>query len=453
MFDRDALLRDPAALDQAPRHLDLEQLDPWFLWRWPSVVFTIWRASLRQGRLMPKAAERFEHEVAPRVRSFVENERRLELARLPLEALINVFNRRRQVVFDDLAVECFLPGMLGAAAWNLLTQRLARIMPESQHRGTANEMLAAVSGVLESRQRALLQQVAHGQSSLDTFLHEFGHRGPGEMDLSSPRWREMPDAVLVWARRLAEGSPEVDARADPQPLDEPFDRARHTLRRVAGKRAEKMDVLLEQSIKLLAYREIGKHEFLRAYDLLREVVVELACRTGLGDGIHFLEMAELVDLPRRRDLSQAVARRRDHHHACLRLYLPAVLESGDLEHFGGPPRFETGRSIKATALSRGAAAGRVLFFADGQRPTEPVVERVVVARTVEPACLPLMADAAALVVEQGGVLSHVALLARQLAIPTVVVEGITAQLAEGEFIVVDADRGLIERRDFVGRPA
>ena len=442
-FDRDALRRDLAALDHAPTGLDLEQLDPWFLVRWPWVVLTLFRARLNRSRLATAAVERFDREIVPRIRTLVETERRVELNRLSLEELIEVFNRRRRIVFDDLAADCFLPGTLGVATWNLLGQRLAKIVRESEHHRTASAMLSAISTSLPDRQQAILQRVARGDTSVDAFLDEFGHRGPGEMDLSSPRWREIPEAVLAWSRRLAGRFVETAAVVEPQPLDE----MRHLLQRSVGDRAAKLDNLLQRSIAVLAYRDTGKHEFLRAFELLREVMVELARRTPLGDGVHFLNVAEINDLPQQRDLSQTIAMRRDHHYACMRLYLPQVLEIDDLESFGEPPRVEMGHILPASSLSGGAAAGRVLFLGDSQCPTEPVSERVIVASTIEPACLPLMADAAALVVEQGGILSHVALLARQFAIPAVVVEGITGQLVDGEFILVDADRGLIERRE------
>ena len=36
---------------------------------------------------------------------------------------------------------------------------------------------------------AELFEVAHGKRTLDSWLASHGHRGPGEFDLATPRWR------------------------------------------------------------------------------------------------------------------------------------------------------------------------------------------------------------------------------------------------------------------------
>jgi phosphohistidine swiveling domain-containing protein len=92
----------------------------------------------------------------------------------------------------------------------------------------------------------------------------------------------------------------------------------------------------------------------------------------------------------------------------------------------------------------------VTLVGQDRRFFEPSPGTIVVAAALDAGCLPFLANAAAIVVEQGGILSHVAILARHLAIPAVVAERITNVLVEGEMIRVDADRGLIELAD---RPA
>jgi rifampicin phosphotransferase len=92
----------------------------------------------------------------------------------------------------------------------------------------------------------------------------------------------------------------------------------------------------------------------------------------------------------------------------------------------------------------GRAIGRVTLHQPGahrdQRP-----DCVLVARTLLPTELPLL-SAAALVTETGGVLDHVAAQARERGIPAVVsAQGATKELAEGDLVLVDGDRGLVVR--------
>ncbi|HWB09604.1 MAG TPA: PEP/pyruvate-binding domain-containing protein [Pirellulales bacterium] len=436
-FDQGALRRDPDVLNRPPDCLDLEQLDPWFLVRWPSIAFTILRAGWLRPHLSRTAIKRFDRDIVPRIRSLVDAERQIDLTRLSPEELVDVFRRRRPAVFDEFAPECLLPGTLGVAAWNLLQQALSKSEADSERRGRAEAILSAISDPVADRQRALLSSVARGDASVGSFLDEFGHRGPGEMDLSSPRWREIPDAVLASARRRSN-----PALLEPRPS---VDEACRILDEATRGKSHRLSGLAQQSLALLPYREIGKHEWMRAYELLREIVLELARRTRYGEGIHFLTVSELEDLPQERDQSQLIARRRDHHRACRKLSVPDVLElDDDLENFGRPARLAADQSIVGTPLVPGQALGRVLLL-NGQEPREPVAERVIVASALEPVYVPLLADSAAFLLERGGILSHVALLARQLAIPTVVVEGITRHVVDGELVFVDAGQGLVER--------
>ena len=70
---------------------------------------------------------------------------------------------------------------------------------------------------------------------------------------------------------------------------------------------------------------------------------------------------------------------------------------------------------------------------------------MLVARTLLPTELPLLSPAA-IVVETGGVLDHVAAQARERAIPAVVgAVGACRALRDGDQVLVDGDAGLVVR--------
>jgi pyruvate,water dikinase len=69
---------------------------------------------------------------------------------------------------------------------------------------------------------------------------------------------------------------------------------------------------------------------------------------------------------------------------------------------------------------------------------------VLVCRTTSPAWTPLIARAAAVVADAGGVLAHCAIVAREHGIPRVVGTGVaTDQIADGTLVTVDGARGLV----------
>ena len=131
----------------------------------------------------------------------------------------------------------------------------------------------------------------------------------------------------------------------------------------------------------------------------------------------------------------------------------------DVDARKAPPSLaDAGRATDAPGLVRGRSGaggvciGRVKLWneadADAERGAELDAEpTVIVARTILPTELPLIA-AAALVVETGGPLDHVAAQARERGIPAVVgAVGALTAFAEGDRVLVDGDAGLVARID------
>jgi phosphohistidine swiveling domain-containing protein len=110
-----------------------------------------------------------------------------------------------------------------------------------------------------------------------------------------------------------------------------------------------------------------------------------------------------------------------------------------------PPLGETspGPTIRGIGVG-GRAIGRVALHRPGTAP-DGAAAAVLVAATLLPTELPLIA-AAALVVETGGPLDHVAAQARERGLPAVVgARGASAALDPGNLVLVDGDRGLVVR--------
>lgn len=92
----------------------------------------------------------------------------------------------------------------------------------------------------------------------------------------------------------------------------------------------------------------------------------------------------------------------------------------------------------------GRAVGRIVQHRSGEPRSLPE-DAVLLARTLLPTELPLI-TAAAIVTETGGPLDHVAAQARERGIPAVIgAAGAVGVLAEGDLVLVDADRGLVVR--------
>ena len=110
--------------------------------------------------------------------------------------------------------------------------------------------------------------------------------------------------------------------------------------------------------------------------------------------------------------------------------------------------YEIEDGVLGTGL--GASAGRVdgipLAISDPREALEidDLSESILVTKNTDPAWVFIMAQCAGLVSEKGSLLSHTAIIGRELGIPTVVgVKNAVARLGPQEHIVLDGDTGII----------
>jgi phosphohistidine swiveling domain-containing protein len=117
--------------------------------------------------------------------------------------------------------------------------------------------------------------------------------------------------------------------------------------------------------------------------------------------------------------------------------LPAWFQLSDL---GRPIRtqcaFEVGGG---TGAGGGVGTGPVTYDHD-----DPPTGSVLVTTTLSPGLGPLLSRLKGIVAETGSVLSHLAILAREAGVPTVVgYAGATEDLPEGAIVLVDGDSGRV----------
>ncbi|NLI76008.1 MAG: hypothetical protein GX442_06140 [Candidatus Riflebacteria bacterium] len=199
----------------------------------------------------------------------------------------------------------------------------------------------------------------------------------------------------------------------------------------------------------LPFRETGKDFFMRAVDLVRRVLQELARRWDLGGDLYFLRREELAGFPARRaDLLPALAARRTRWQAWQKLDLPEVIRAQDLDTLGDPrPVAPVAGDLAGVPVAPGVATGTVRILRSPAEAGDLGPHPIIVCPSTDPGWTPLFVQACGLVVERGGTLSHGALIAREFGIPAVVLPDATRILREGEELRLDGSTGSIERLD------
>ena len=95
----------------------------------------------------------------------------------------------------------------------------------------------------------------------------------------------------------------------------------------------------------------------------------------------------------------------------------------------------------------GIVRGPVRLITD---PLRADLERgsILVAEHTDPGWILVFPSATGILVERGSLLSHAAIVARELGIPTVVsIPGLTAWLKDGDWVEIDGSAGVVRRID------
>ncbi|MDP9388296.1 MAG: PEP-utilizing enzyme, partial [Actinomycetota bacterium] len=107
----------------------------------------------------------------------------------------------------------------------------------------------------------------------------------------------------------------------------------------------------------------------------------------------------------------------------------------------------------AGQAGQGAGGGRALGPVAHAGTGPPRAGDVLVTRTLDPGLAPLLPLLGGLVAETGSVLSHLAILARELGVPTVVgVAGALERFPAGSIVVMDGTTGEVRAVEAVPAP-
>ena len=304
----------------------------------------------------------------------------------------------------------------------------------------------------------LVARVARGeapaafQAAWRAFIDRYGHRGPRELDIAAPRFREDPRMLLhqaVQQRRRVAPSTETPraaaTRARREAVAALTQETRGPLRRAAFKH-------LARVIELLGgLRESPKFVLITALDVIRTQMLRAGAqlvRDGRLDAVDHVWNLEIGDVAAGQrdptiDLRARGARRREAQRSLERAReLPRVFDSRGRIFRAPNPQAKEGE-LSGQPISNGVVRGpcKVLRTAD-EKPLLP--GDILVARATDPGWTPLFVNAAGVVLEVGGLMQHGALVAREYGKPCVAgVVGATESLRDGMYVELDGTAGIV----------
>ncbi|HET9772580.1 MAG TPA: PEP-utilizing enzyme, partial [Acidimicrobiia bacterium] len=293
-----------------------------------------------------------------------------------------------------------------------------------------------------------LWQVSRGRMALERFVADYGYHGPREGDIRSVVWREDPEPV----RRLAESYRAKPDDAGPTSVERDQIERRHELEQrfltsLPLRQRPLARLALRLAARYIPLRGVGKVAFLQGMDVTRLAARRLgdikAAAGELADAgdVFFLTLDDLRDgWPA--DATALAKERRAYYEHYLTLDLPEIWQGQPEPVAVEEPADEA--TIAGIGASPGVIEGPVRVILD---PADAEVEEgeILVARNTDPAWASLMFLSAGLISDIGGLMSHTAVVARELGIPCVVnTRTASRTLMTGDRIRLDGTKGTVE---------
>ena len=320
------------------------------------------------------------------------------------------------------------------------------------------------SGNLRSMRAAVHR---HGQleCDLEAYLAKFGDRCMEELKLESTTLHEDPTPLLravgQYARTL-----EAQAGRERAPAEiEVRHAAELRVRRALGRNPLRRMVfawVLNRTRTCVLQRERLRFARTRVFGRARQILLELGKRFAAIDCIEsprdvfYLELDEVLGYVEGRstttDLKGLVSLRKAEFARWQELPAPADrFETRGIVYkahsFGaGQARIQpVGDTLKGQGCCPGIVRGPVRLVRE-PRSANVLRGEIIVAERTDPGWVMIFPAASGLLVERGSLLSHSAIVARELGLPTIVsVPGVTAWLEDGDWVEMDGASGVVSR--------
>jgi pyruvate,water dikinase len=487
--------------DSYPQRWSVTALHGYMYYAWePNVPAAEWpavRARMREHcwERAKVTAERWDRDVLPELRSIYERTDAIDVDGASADDLADAWER----AWDDTERTWQLHMDITAGPREVL-ERLAdayapaapdappgeayRLVPGSDHElhqfERAMQELAAIaaatpavaaalrSGVRSLEQLSAVDGGATFVEIVNGVLATHGHLGQTADDLELPSFADVPSALMTEvAKRLDADTPDAEARRARLTAE-----AEELAQRARLRLADQPAALASFEAVLHLAREIGpikeRHNYWidRASQAhLRRFVLRVGARL-VREGViaephdvFYLRRSEVGPLLRRPDDRRGlVATRRRQHEIDRRIQpapevgakeiwpdAPTAAEPATSEDPAPAPEPPSDAAVlRGIGASAGVVRGRARVVAGAEEFGRIGHGDIIVCHASNPSWVPVLAIAAGLVTDVGGLLSHAAVVAREFGLPAVVgVRGALLTIQDGREIEVDGIAGTV----------
>ncbi|HEV3484941.1 MAG TPA: PEP/pyruvate-binding domain-containing protein, partial [Vicinamibacterales bacterium] len=282
---------------------------------------------------------------------------------------------------------------------------------------------AALRGAIERGDLEAARQHAEFAAEFDRYMELYGFRGMNELKLEEPPLRDRPDAVLAFIRNylVNDVKPQPDVRADAE---------RRAFASLSPLRRMLFRFVLKRARIGVRNRENMRFARTRIFGLVREVVRAMGRRLheenlldSPGD-VFYLGLEELWDYVKGTALSTnlrelAALRRREFDEYRANPDIDERFETYGMAYHRNRYLARRGAAVSEDGAIRGIACspGRVTGAVKVLRSPNDDMRlggEILVAERTDPGWVPLYPSISGLLIERGSILSHSAIVAREM---------------------------------------
>lgn len=295
---------------------------------------------------------------------------------------------------------------------------------------------------------------------IQDYLDRFGDRCIGELKLESIPYQEQPAALMRMIKAFVLQG--LTSASTQQGISEKLRENAEKQVQIAVKNAPIKRLLfkwvLTKTRALVSNRENLRFARTQAFGMVRKLYRAMGQKLWsdnlLSDkeDIFYLKQEEIVDFVEGRavdtNLKNLVSMRRQQYElwkseeTAPRIRTYGMVPHGNSFTEAGAAVVEEG-DISGIGCCPGVVTGKVSVVTDPSQ-LEDLNGDILVCRTTDPGWVPLFPTASAILVERGSLLSHAAIVAREMGKPCIVgIKGLLQRLQTGNVIEMDGSSGMV----------
>lgn len=211
--------------------------------------------------------------------------------------------------------------------------------------------------------------------------------------------------------------------------------------------------LIKSTVKRITTRE--NYRFMRTdtFAMIRSIFIKMGSALKKEDQIEqsedvfFIKLNEILDIKNQINLKATVQKRKEEHTKsennsrlsryiqCERKFIPIAEDEDTISD----------NQLKGTGCCTGEVKGEVLFIDEHTDLNQDFSNYILMAKYFEPGWISLFYQAKGTISERGNLLSHTAIICRELNVPTIVgVKGLTKKIKNHDLIIMDGATGIIK---------